>query len=118
MQNLQPWHLSAAAPAADSKPAPSSSASASAASDAAPARLELDPSHPRLSDPWQSVTDSYFSRSAAEYCWRGRELNAALTQQQCPVTYTAMHGVGAPYTARAFAAFGLPAFIPTLSQLD
>jgi len=33
------------------------------------------------------------------------------------VTYTPLHGVGAPFAAAAFAAFGLPPFLPTPSQM-
>lgn len=94
-ENLKPWH----AQGADVTP------------------LAFDASHARLSDPFEEVTGAYFKRSGEEYCWR-REQNQALTQQTCPVTYTAMHGVGAPFTARAFAAFGLPAYIPTPAQID
>lgn len=99
-ENLKPWH-----------------APAQQAEGAEVAPLAFDASHPRLSDPFDEVTGAYFKRSGEEYCWR-REQNAALTQQSCPVTFTAMHGVGAPFTARAFAAFSLPPYIPTPAQIE
>ena len=94
-ENLKPWH----------------------AQGESVAPLAFDASHPRLSDPFDEVTGAYFHRSGAEYCWR-REQNSKLTQQDCPVTFTAMHGVGAPFTARAFEAFNLPAYIPTPQQIE
>ena len=98
MRNLEPWHLAGAAAAG-------------------PKALPFDAAHPRISDPFAEVTDAYFAQAAAEYCWRGPD-NAQLTQAACPVTFTAMHGVGAPFTARAFEAFGLPKYVPTPSQVE
>ena len=106
LKNLQPWHLASAATDA-----------AGADASVAPKPLAFDASHPRLSDPYAAVTDAYFRRAAAEYCWRGEE-NRALTQAALPVTFTAMHGVGAPFTARALQCFGLPPYVPTPSQIE
>ncbi len=97
-RNLEPWHLAGKAASSTVQPNP------------------FDASHPRLSDPYQTVTDAYFAQAARDYCWRSAE-NRALTQSSIPVTYTAMHGVGAPFTARALEVFGLPAYIPTPSQV-
>jgi len=98
-RNLEPWHLAGKGDVAAERIA-----------------LPFDAAHPLLSDPLKEVTDAYFAQAAREYCWRS-EANRALTQAQCPVTYTAMHGVGAPFTARALECFGLPAYIPTPAQI-
>ena len=113
-RNLQPWHL-ADTPAA--APAAAAATPASAVPESTVQPVPFDISHPRLSDPFVEVTDAYFAQAKRDYCWRGAE-NAQLKQADVPVTYTAMHGVGAPFTARALSEFGLPAYIPTLSQIE
>ena len=95
-KNMKPWHLKDG----DQPSAPA-----------------FDPNHPNLSDPFDSITNNYFEDAARDYCWR-RDYNRGLTQSQCPVTFTAMHGVGAPFTAKAFEVFGLPKYIPTPQQIE
>ena len=58
----------------------------------------LDQSDPLLHDPHDSMMQRYAALIGREYCW-GRELNRTT---QLRVTYTAMHGVGAPWAAKAF----------------
>lgn len=55
---------------------------------------------------------AYTERVAASLC-RHRDANAGAK----PVCYTAMHGVGTPFVTEVFKAFGLPAFVPTSSQV-
>lgn len=94
--NLRPWHL---------------------ADGAEPTRPVFDAAHPNLSDPFEEVTSKYFADASRLYCWT-RDANQSLTQAACPVTFTAMHGVGAPFTAKAFEVFGLPKYIPTTQQIE
>lgn len=39
------------------------------------------------------------------------------SESKMPITYTAMHGVGAKWTDLAFKSFSLPSYIPTLEQV-
>jgi phosphoglucomutase / phosphopentomutase len=70
---------------------------------------------PLVTDPTSTVEAAYFAAIAQQLCYH-RNLNAA--PGGCPVSiaYTAMHGVGAPFAQRSFAAFGLPAFTPCVEQ--
>jgi len=96
-RNLKPWHLK----------------------DDGSSELDLpfNPSHPNLSDPFDDMTSSYFQQASSLYCWSRGE-NKKLKTETCPVVYTAMHGVGAPFTTRAIEAFNLPPLIPTPQQQD
>lgn len=95
-QNLAPWHLKAGD---------------------APSAPKFQADSPLISDPFEAITNKYFSEAARLYCWRMAD-NRALTQADCPVTFTAMHGVGSPFTARALEAFALPKYIPTPAQME
>ena len=59
-----------------------------------------------------ALSAGYFGAMEAELC-RHKARNE---QSELKVVYTAMHGVGAPWFAKAFAAFGLPAPIPVAEQ--
>ena len=61
-------------------------------------RFSLDRSHPLLSDPLHAMQQRYTALIGEKYCWR-RQQNLSTPLR---VTYTAMHGVGAPWTAKAF----------------
>eukprot|EP00823_Brevimastigomonas_motovehiculus_P000383 TRINITY_DN10471_c0_g1_i1.p1 TRINITY_DN10471_c0_g1~~TRINITY_DN10471_c0_g1_i1.p1 ORF type:complete len:604 (-),score=158.69 TRINITY_DN10471_c0_g1_i1:305-2116(-) len=74
----------------------------------------LDRSNKLLNDPYTPVTDAYFKQIASKYCWHRSEN----TKQNVRITYTAMHGVGTPYTARAFRVFDHPDFIPVKEQVE
>jgi phosphomannomutase len=67
-----------------------------------------------LFDPTLAVIDEYF-RLIPRYHYSQEEINK---NSKFPVTYTAMHGVGAPFTLRALQSFHLPSYIPVLSQLS
>ena len=60
-------------------------------------RFTLDRQHPLLSDPLHDMQQRY-QQLITQYCWR-REHNQKTALR---VTYTAMHGVGAPWAAKAF----------------
>jgi phosphomannomutase len=62
-----------------------------------------------VSDPTHEVSEKYFATMSKLYYG---------TKCTEPITYTAMHGVGTKFTARAFKTFGLPDFIPTLEQIE
>lgn len=68
--------------------------------------------NPLCKDPTETVLSSYIARLGSGYC-RHREENAS----NKPIVYTAMHGVGLPFAQNAFAAFGLPPFIPVAEQV-
>ena len=58
----------------------------------------LDPAHPLLSDPLHAMQQHYTALIGREYCWR-RQQNLSTPLK---ATYTAMHGVGTPWAAKAF----------------
>lgn len=58
------------------------------------------------------LSDQYFRTMASELC----RFEAANRKSEVKVVYTAMHGVGAPWFAKAFEAFGLPPPIPVAEQ--
>lgn len=70
---------------------------------------------PLVSDPTDAAQEAYFSALAGRLCF---DRAARAAPGGCPirVAYTAMHGVGAPFAARSFAAFGLPPFDATPEQ--
>ena len=72
-------------------------------------------SNPLCCDNTDILADSYFKALGQSLCYR-RETNR--TQTSPFAVYTAMHGVGAPWAARALSAFDLPAFITTDQQHD
>ncbi len=61
-----------------------------------------------------AISKSYFNAIRDNYCSHYKENS----ESKMPITYTAMHGVGAKWTALAFQAFGLPPYIPTKEQVD
>lgn len=60
--------------------------------------------HPLVADPLERVESAYYARLVAELRFREPAANGAAPA----VAYTALHGVGAPWVARAFREFGLP----------
>ena len=76
-------------------------------------QYQLNEQDELLSDPLDEVMETYTRLVGEKYCWR-REHNK---RTKLRATYTAMHGVGAPWAAKAFEAFGLPAFIPVPEQI-
>lgn len=65
-----------------------------------------------ITDPFEQINSTYFSE-INQYCWN-RDLNKNAVIK---ATYTAMHGVGAPFTAQSLATFSLPPYIPTPAQV-
>ena len=63
-------------------------------------------------NPTAALADEYFEKMRAALC-RHADANAA---GGLKVVHTAMHGVGTPWTVRAFAAFGLPPPIQVAEQ--
>ena len=61
---------------------------------------------------FDGTSAEYFKQMAATLNYHSED-NAA---SDLKIVYTAMHGVGAPFAARAFAAFGLRPFVPVLEQ--
>ena len=74
----------------------------SATTTTATCRLDID----------DEATHAYIAAISAAQC-RHRELNVSSPR----VCYTAMHGVGTPFSTLAFAAFGLPPFVLTPEQV-
>ncbi len=66
-----------------------------------------------LHDPTRDVSDAYYARIAAEWCFA----RAANERSALRLTFTAMHGVGAKWVLRAFQAYGLPPYFPVMQQL-
>lgn len=66
----------------------------------------------RLVDPTADVETNYFT-DIQQYSYN-KEANA---KSELKITYTAMHGVGTPWVAKAFEAFNLPAYIPVEEQI-
>jgi phosphomannomutase len=60
------------------------------------------------------VIDSYYHQIEQLYCYEKQKNQ----QSKVHFTYTAMHGVGAKWTERAFEVFGLPDFIGVEAQLE
>eukprot|EP01083_Nonionella_stella_P083236 230077_1 len=77
-------------------------------------RVTFRAEHQLLDDPIQKLGDSYFKIAAERYCYHSAANKSASFQ----VCYTAMHGVGAPWVARALAAFSLPPYVPVASQVE
>jgi phosphomannomutase len=71
-------------------------------------------SSPLCVDAFDEISDAYFAQMARTLCFQ-RPANAAADLK---IVYTAMHGVGAPFAARAFAAFGHKPFVPVPAQND
>jgi phosphomannomutase len=71
--------------------------------------------HARMGDPAALLEDYTLAMSRA-LC-RHRDANGNPALPRPGVTYTAMHGVGRPFAAAAFAAFGLPPFTPVAAQV-
>ena len=61
-------------------------------------RYQLDERDELLSDPLAEMQEAYTRLVGEKYCWR-REQNK---KAKLRATYTAMHGVGAPWAAKAF----------------
>jgi len=59
-----------------------------------------DQEHALLSNPWQEINSSYFTKLPL---YNSKDLNASLSNK---VVYTAMHGVGCPYVEQSWAAAG------------
>lgn len=76
-------------------------------------------SHPLLSDPLDALLPAYLAGASKDLSLgaTGR-LPATTLPMHHRVTYTAMHGVGTPYTAAMFQAFKLPPFTPTPQQVQ
>jgi len=62
-----------------------------------------DFTHPLIADPTEAVSNAYFATVKAALCNYGGECG-----DSSPITYTPLHGVGAPYVERMFAEFQLP----------
>jgi phosphomannomutase len=62
----------------------------------------------------EDIIDQYYVSIKEQSCFNYDNNKDA----QIKATYTAMHGVGACYTARAFETFGLPSYIPTIAQVQ
>ena len=69
---------------------------------------------PLCEDGFQEIVDAYMSEIGRRYCFH-RAQNRDSTMK---VVFTAMHGVGTPFTARAFSEFSLPPFIPVAEQVE
>jgi phosphomannomutase len=65
-------------------------------------------------DDMAKIIDDYYTSIRSESCFCHGTNSAA----QIKATYTAMHGVGAKYTARALETYGLPPYIPTPEQIQ
>lgn len=68
---------------------------------------------PLVHDPTQQVVEQYYSQMR-DLCFT-RDTNSGTALR---IAYTAMHGVGAPWVARAFREFGLPEYVPVAQQVD
>lgn len=66
-----------------------------------------------VEDPMQVVVKEYFTQ-IQQYCYTRDENSKTNTR----VTFTAMHGVGAPWVSKAFHAFNLPEYVPVVEQVD
>jgi phosphoglucomutase len=60
----------------------------------------------------EKIVDEYMEEVAPMSRFRG------LLKKPLLVTYTAMHGVGAPFVQRVFEEFGLPPYVPVKEQID
>jgi phosphomannomutase len=69
---------------------------------------------PLCVDEFDRLSEEYFKTMADTLCFHAAD-NAA---SELKIVYTAMHGVGAPFAARAFAAFRLPPLVPVPAQND
>eukprot|EP01113_Clastostelium_recurvatum_P029932 TRINITY_DN3624_c0_g1_i2.p1 TRINITY_DN3624_c0_g1~~TRINITY_DN3624_c0_g1_i2.p1 ORF type:complete len:288 (+),score=69.84 TRINITY_DN3624_c0_g1_i2:272-1135(+) len=67
-----------------------------------------------LKDPIDEVSAAYFEKVGSTCCFH-QAYNAS---SKVPITYTAMHGVGAEWVARSFATFNLPPYIPVPEQIS
>jgi phosphomannomutase len=66
-------------------------------------------------DPTGTLVDKYFREIQERFCF---QYNAnATAHKQLRITFTAMHGVGAYFVARAFKCFNLPEYIPVKEQI-
>lgn len=82
-----------------------------------PIPVTLDQTKPELLasvECMETIIDEYY-KSIVEQSCLSPEMNKTATVK---ATYTAMHGVGARYTARALKEFGLPEYIPTVEQVQ
>ncbi len=70
--------------------------------------------NPSCLDPTASVVEAYFEKVRSTLCQYPEENKKAALK----IAYTAMHGVGRPFTARAFKEFQLPPFIPVSQQCE
>ena len=68
--------------------------------------------HALVTDPLARVESAYYSRLVAELRFREPAANGAAPA----VAYTPLHGVGAPWVARAFREFGLPPPVAVAAQ--
>lgn len=65
-----------------------------------------------VSDPFHDIVEAYFKEVGA-LCVNKSDNRAT----DVKFVYTAMHGVGAPFATKAFAAFGLPDFTTVEAQI-
>jgi len=69
---------------------------------------------PLLKDPTDDINVHYF-KAILEKCCYHREENK---KSKMDIVFTAMHGVGKHWVARAFETFGLPPYIPVKEQIE
>lgn len=73
---------------------------------------------PGVFDSLPSVADGYYAALADGLRFRGGGKSGAASPRAPLVAYTPLHGVGGPWAARAFEAFGLPAAVRVESQAE
>ncbi|MES1908418.1 MAG: hypothetical protein MHM6MM_001363 [Cercozoa sp. M6MM] len=66
-----------------------------------------------VDNPADELVHAYMETAKEKLCFRDNSSSANVK-----VAYTAMHGVGAPYIAQVFRAFGLPQPVPTPQQQE
>ena len=71
--------------------------------------------HAKLIDPTDEITKVYFDLiKQYSFC----DAESVNSKTDLRVVFTAMHGVGKEWVARALAAFGLPEYVPVAEQIE
>lgn len=67
-------------------------------------------SHPNVSDPYNEMSQLYYEKLSS--------MSSGVSSTKLKFCYTAMHGVGYRFAAKAFKAFKLAPFIPVDAQVE
>jgi phosphomannomutase len=70
----------------------------------------------KIKDPEHVIT--HYFQDIKQYSFNGQSYTEEEKKKHEKIVFTAMHGVGAPFVARAFESFNLNPYVPVVEQID